>query len=186
MYRERMEFIKQLALEAGALTLEGFGKCDQMPKDVMDGYDIATVYDLETEDLVKTRIQDEFSEPILGEEDGLIGDRETASCRLWIVDPIDGTFNYQRGLPLYGVSIAFCEDGLPVCGAIFLPALDQLYFAAQGSGAFLAENGAFAPEPIGVSRRVPVVLVLFGNEVRVEPYRFAVASPEASERPTRQ
>lgn len=174
MYRERMEFIKQLALEAGALTLEGFGKCDQMPKDVMDGYDIATVYDLRTEDLIKSRIQAEFGEPILGEEDGLIGDRETASRRLWIVDPIDGTFNYQRGLPLYGVSIAFCEDGLPVCGAILLPALDQLFFATQGSGAFLSENGASTPVPISVSheRELPrLVISLAGSGA----YRLAAA-----------
>lgn len=174
MYRERMEFIKQLALEAGALTLEGFGKCDQVPKDVADGYDIATVYDLRTEDLVKARILDQFGEPILGEEDGLVGDREMARHRLWIVDPIDGTFNYQRGLPLYGVSIAFCEEGLPVCGAIYLPALDQLYYAASGSGAFLTQNGASAPVPLAVSdeRELPrLVISLAGSGA----YRLAAA-----------
>jgi myo-inositol-1(or 4)-monophosphatase len=174
MYRERMEFIKQLALEAGTLTLEGFGKCDQMPKDVSDGYDIATVYDLRTEELIKTRILDEFSEPILGEEEGLVGDREMAQRKLWIVDPIDGTFNYQRGLPLYGVSIAFCEDGLPVCGAIFLPALEQLFFAAKGSGASLVQDDASAPLPVVVSqeRELPrLVISLAGSGA----YRLAAA-----------
>jgi len=174
MYRDRMEFIRQLALEAGALTLEGFGKCDQVPKDTADGYDIATVYDLRTEELVKTRILHEFGEPILGEEDGLVGDREMAKRRLWIVDPIDGTFNYQRGLPLYGVSIAFCEEGLPVCGAIFLPALDQLFFAARGSGAFLMQNGASAPLPVVVSheRELPrLVISLAGSGA----YKLAAA-----------
>lgn len=169
-----MEFIKQLAREAGALTLEGYGKCDQVPKDVADGYDIATVYDLRTEELVKTRILDEFGEPILGEEDGLVGDREMAKHKLWIVDPIDGTFNYQRGLPLYGVSIAFCEDGLPVCGAIFLPVLDQLFFAARGCGAFLTENGAPAPVPVAVSqeRTLPrLVISLAGSGM----FRLAAA-----------
>lgn len=166
MYQERMEFIKQLAVEAGALTLQGFGKCDQMPKDVADGYDIATIYDLRAEELVKARILREFGEPILGEEEGLVGDHERAKDRLWIVDPIDGTFNYQRGLPLYGVSIAFCEEGRPVCGAIFLPALGQLFFAAKGSGAFLAENGALTPLPIRVSqeRELPrLVISLAGS-----------------------
>ena len=178
MYRERMEFIKQLAREAGALTLEGFGKCDQMPKDVADGYDIATVYDLKAEELVKTRILNEFGEPILGEEDGLVGDREMAKRALWIVDPIDGTFNYQRGLPLYGVSIAFCEDGLPVCGAIFLPALDQLFFAARGSGAFLMEHGGSAPLPLVVSqeRELPrLVISLSGSRT------FSLAAACAAE-----
>ena len=79
MIKERLEFIKRLALEAGRLTLEGYGKCDQMPKDNEAGYyDIATIYDFRTEELVRQRILDRFREPILGEEDGLIGDRETA------------------------------------------------------------------------------------------------------------
>ena len=52
MDQKRTEFIKSLALEAGALTLEGFGKCSQISKDSPDGYDIATEYDLRTEDLI--------------------------------------------------------------------------------------------------------------------------------------
>ena len=174
MYQERMDFVKRLALEAGKLTLEGYGKSTQMPKDLQDGYDIATEYDLRTEELIKKRIQDEFGEPVLGEEDGLLGDRKVARTRLWIVDPIDGTFNYQRGLPLYAVSIAYCQDRVPVCGAIYLPALDQLYFAAQGSGAFLTERDAPAPIPISVSQETDLprmVISLAGNSM----YRLMAA-----------
>ncbi len=174
MYQDRMNFIRHLALEAGGLTLEGYGKCGQMPKEVQDGYDIATEYDLRTEELVKKRVRDKFGEPVLGEENGLIGDRETARRKLWIVDPIDGTFNYQRGLPLYGVSIAFCEDGIPVCGAVFLPALDQLWFAVKGSGAFLAEGDTFSPMPIRVSEErelARLVISLAGRDM----YRLVAA-----------
>jgi fructose-1,6-bisphosphatase/inositol monophosphatase family enzyme len=146
-----MEFIKHLAIEAGKLTLEGFGRSRQIPKEGPDGYDIATEYDIRTEELVKGRILSEFGEPVLGEEDGLIGDHEAAKNKLWIVDPIDGTFNYQRGLPLYAVSIAYCEGGVPVCGAIALPALDELFFAAKGSGAFLTDGDAASPLSIRVS-----------------------------------
>jgi myo-inositol-1(or 4)-monophosphatase len=152
MVKERMDFIKELALEAGRLTLEGYGKCEQIPKEGLDHYDIATEYDLRTEDLVKTRILKAFGEPVLGEEDGLIGDREMAKRKLWIVDPVDGTFNYQRGLPLYAVSIGYCEAGIPVCGAIYLPALDELFFAAQGSGAFLAKRELASPVALRVSQ----------------------------------
>jgi myo-inositol-1(or 4)-monophosphatase len=150
--QQRLEFTKRLALEAGKLTLEGHGKCGQMPKGGQDGYDIATVFDFRTEELVKKRILDHYGEPVLGEEDGLIGDARAAEETLWIVDPIDGTFNYQRGLPLYGVSIAFCQDRVPVCGAIYLPALNQLYFAARGAGAFLIDRDAPSPVPISVSQ----------------------------------
>jgi len=166
MVQDRLDFAKKLAREAGHLTLEGFGKVGQMPKEGSNGYDIATEYDFRTEELVKNRILKEFGEPVLGEEDGLIGDPQAAGGALWIVDPIDGTFNYQRGLPMYGVSIAFCEGGVPVCGAIFFPALDQLFFGAQGSGAFLAEHGS-SPVPIHVGREREVarlVLSLAGTD----------------------
>ena len=177
MIQERLEFTKRLALEAGRLTLEGHGRCGQMPKDMPDGYDIATVYDFRTEELVKKRILDEFGEPVLGEEDGLIGDPEAAEQKLWIVDPIDGTFNYQRGLPLYAVSIAFCQDGISVCGAIYLPVLKQLYFAAEGSGAFLIDGDGATPVPIAVSqeRSLPrLVISLAGGQM----YRLMTACAE--------
>lgn len=168
MHDKRIDFIKKLATEAGKLTLEGFGKSGQIPKDVQDGYDIATEYDLRTEELVKRRILDEFGEPVLGEEDGLIGDRELAKQSLWIVDPIDGTFNYQRGIPLYGVSIAYCQVGVPVSGAIYLPVLEQLFYAGQGQGAHLAEGNLQSPRPIQVSneQEIPrLVISMAGREV---------------------
>ena len=177
MIQERLEFTKYLALEAGKLTLEGHGKCGQMPKDMHDGYDIATVFDFRTEELVKRRILDQFGEPVLGEENGLIGDPQDAEHSLWIVDPIDGTFNYQRGLPLYAVSIAFCQNGIPVCGAIYLPALQQLFFAAQGSGAYLTDGDASTPVPIAVSqeRELPrLVISLAGGQM----YRLMAACAE--------
>jgi myo-inositol-1(or 4)-monophosphatase len=174
LYRERLDFIKHLALEAGKLTLEGWGKCGQMPKGGQDGYDIATEYDFRTEELVRRRIEQVSAEPILGEEGGLTGDRAAARDGLWIVDPIDGTFNYQRGLPLYGVSIAFCEKGVPVCGAVYLPVVDQLFGAAQGSGAFLVERDLASPVPISVSREREwgrLVISLAGQNV----YRLVAA-----------
>lgn len=174
MYAERMKFINALALEAGKLTLEGFGRCGQMPKDAEDGYDIATEYDLRAEELVRQRIHDEFGEPVLGEEGGLIGDPETAKHKLWIVDPIDGTFNYQRGLPLYGVSLAFCEEGIPVCGAIFLPALRQLFFASKGAGAFLSQDGVLSPLPLRIGQERELTRLIIGLAGR-DVYRLMAA-----------
>ena len=176
--QQRLEFTKRLALEAGQLTLEGHGKCGQTPKDSQDGYDIATIYDFRTEELVKRRIRDRFGESVLGEEDGLIGDPRAAEEGLWIVDPIDGTFNYQRGLPLYAVSIAFCQKGVPVCGAICMPALNQLTYAAKGLGAFLVDGEEASPVPINVSqvRELPkLVINLAGGDV----YKLVAACAEA-------
>ncbi len=150
MFQERLEFVNRLAAEAGKMTLSGFGQCDQVPKDGQE-YDIATEYDLKSEKLVRERIAQAFGEPVLGEEGGLIGDPEEARQRVWVVDPIDGTFNYQRGVPTYAVSIAYCQEGVPVCGAIYLPVLGRLYYAAQGLGAFMRQDGSGTPIPIHVS-----------------------------------
>lgn len=137
----RSTFASALALEAGQRSLEGFGCCSAQLKESADGLDLATVHDQMTERFVRDRIQRTYGEPVLGEEEGIDGDPRQAQAALWIVDPIDGTFNYQRGLPWYGVSIAFCRNRVPEVAAIYLPALDELYSAALGTGAFLTCGG---------------------------------------------
>ncbi len=65
--------------------------------------------------------------------------------RVWVVDPIDGTWAFIRGKPHFTVSIGLVEDGRPVAGAVYNPALEELFEAEAGRGAWL--NGA----PIHVS-----------------------------------
>jgi len=75
---------------------------------------------------------------ILGEEYGTTGD----AARQWIVDPIDGTHNYERGLPVWGTLIALAVDGEPVVGVASAPALRKRWWAARGDGAWAQEAGA--------------------------------------------
>ena len=72
--------------------------------------------------------------PILGEEFG--GSTDGARFR-WLIDPVDGTFSYTRGLPTFGTIVAFedAAEGRALAGAIHLPALDETYVAARGLGA---------------------------------------------------
>lgn len=65
--------------------------------------------------------------------------------RYWVVDPLDGTLNYTRGLPLFCVSIALVEQGQPVLGVIYEPLSDRLYSGCVGAGAWC--NG----EPMSVA-----------------------------------
>ena len=83
---------------------------------------------------------------ILGEEYGTEGDTR----RQWIIDPIDGTANYLRGVPVWGTLIALAIDGVPVVGVVSAPALRKRWWAATGSGAWLADNSA-EPRRIHVS-----------------------------------
>jgi histidinol-phosphatase len=83
---------------------------------------------------------------ILGEEYGTEGD----TSRQWIIDPIDGTANYLRGVPIWATLISLAVDGKPVVGVVSAPALGKRWWAATGSGAWLAEDGA-EPRLIRVS-----------------------------------
>ena len=83
---------------------------------------------------------------ILGEEFGTEG----TGSRQWIIDPIDGTHNYMRGLPMWGILIALAVDGVPQVGVVSQPALGRRWWAATGAGAWTNVPGA-EPRQIHVS-----------------------------------
>ena len=68
---------------------------------------------------------------ILGEEEG---ETRGAAPYRWIIDPLDGTRSFVRGVPLYGTLVGVERQGEPVVGVVYLPALDELVAAAQGLG----------------------------------------------------
>lgn len=81
-----------------------------------------------------------------GEEFGTTGDAR----RQWIIDPIDGTANFLRGVPVWGTLIALALDGVPVAGVVSAPALGKRWWARTGGGAWLQESGS-DPRRITVS-----------------------------------
>jgi len=87
-----------------------------------------------------------------GEEEGFTNHH---SRRLWAIDPIDGTSNFVFGIPLWGVSVALVEEETCRLGVIFLPVLDELYWAEAGGGAYLngkrimaVDSGEFTSEDV--------------------------------------
>jgi histidinol-phosphatase len=84
---------------------------------------------------------------ILGEEYGTQG----SGSRQWIIDPIDGTANFLRGVPIWGTLISLAIDGVPVVGVVSSPALGKRWWAATGHGAWAQAEGHDAT-PISVSR----------------------------------
>ena len=73
--------------------------------------------------------------PVLGEESAWTG--EASAERYWVVDPIDGTVNYDRQIPLFGTCIALIENKRPVMAGISLPILEERFVARRGLGAHL-------------------------------------------------
>lgn len=84
---------------------------------------------------------------ILGEEYGTEGD----AARQWILDPIDGTSNYLRGVPVWGTLIALAVNGTPVVGVVSSPALGKRWWAAAGGGAWTTDAPGAEPRPMRVS-----------------------------------
>lgn len=73
---------------------------------------------------------------ILAEESGLTG----KGPMQWVIDPLDGTHNYLRGIPHFCVSIALLDRGIPVHAVVFDPLRDELYTASKGDGAFINDR----------------------------------------------
>ncbi|MES2311449.1 inositol monophosphatase family protein [Rhodanobacter terrae] len=73
---------------------------------------------------------------ILAEESGATGKGPLT----WVIDPLDGTHNYLRGIPHFSVSIALLEKGVPIHAVVFDPLRDELYTASKGDGAYLNDR----------------------------------------------
>ena len=131
-----LEAARSFAVEAGQVTLEYFGGLvDSEAKG--DGSPV-TRADREAEQLLRQRIGARYPDHgILGEE--FPPTNEGAEVR-WILDPIDGTRSFMRGVPLYGVLIGVELDGTPVVGVAHFPALGEMVSAGRGLGCFWNEN----------------------------------------------
>jgi myo-inositol-1(or 4)-monophosphatase len=99
---------------------------------------LVTEVDQASERLIRSIIHEAYPEHgIIGEE---YEARQTHAEYRWIVDPIDGTMNYARGLPLCCVSIGLMKEEEIIMGAVYNPMLGELFFAEKGKGAFLNDS----------------------------------------------
>lgn len=153
-------FLEDLILEAGALVRDSFKRDFQISN--KEGVNnLVTEVDRATERLITGRIAAAYpTHGFLGEE---YGSAKEDSEYLWIIDPIDGTTNFAKGLPIFCISIALAHQGELLLGAIYQPITRELFLAEKGGGATL--NG----KPISVSANAD-----FGQSFLVTgfPYHF--------------
>jgi histidinol-phosphatase len=98
-----------------------------------------TEADRSAEEAIRERLAEvRADDVVLGEEYGSGGQ----AARRWIVDPIDGTANYMRGVPVWATLIALEEDDELVVGVVSAPALGRRWWARRGEGAFVFEQSA--------------------------------------------
>lgn len=121
----------ELATGAGALTRKWFDR-GPVAFDTKDDGTPVTEADKAAERYLREQIASAFpTDTVIGEEEEV---REGTSGRTWIIDPIDGTKSFTRGVPLYGTLLGIRDEHGPAVGVIVMPALDEVVAAGRGRG----------------------------------------------------
>ena len=165
-----LAFALELADAADALTLERFRAQDLRVETKADLTPV-TDADRATERRLRERIaRDRPGEGVLGEEEGDDdGSAADASSGVrWIVDPIDGTRNFSRGMPVWATLIALERDGDVVCGVVSAPALGRRWWAGRGGGAF-ADGEAIRVSRVSELAQASVSCSYGRDVARLEP-----------------
>ena len=127
-----LEAVSEVATLAGKVALSYFGKSPAVETKA-DGSPV-TIADRSAEDATREWLERRFPQDgMLGEERGSL---RPDARRQWLVDPIDGTKSFVRGVPLWGTLVAVCEGERVLAGAAFFPALGDTVAAAIGGGAW--------------------------------------------------
>jgi histidinol-phosphatase len=143
-----LELALRLADTADAISLPRFRAADLHVTRKPDRTPV-TDADIAAEDALRALITAERpDDAVLGEEGG--GD-VTASGRGWVLDPIDGTKNFSRGMPVWATLIGLVVEGEPVVGVASAPALGRRWWAAHGLGAWTTDTPGAEPRRLSVS-----------------------------------
>jgi myo-inositol-1(or 4)-monophosphatase len=178
---ERYAFLQQLSADAGALALDFWRRRAELVIESKGPQDFVTRADRAVEDFVRAEIARAFP------GDGFLGEETVASFagthdRLWIVDPIDGTHNFLRGIPYWNVSIAYVERGERTLGAVFDPAGGELFHGRRGGGAWRRRIDDPAAGDVRLSAsavdELPGAVIAVGHHDRSPDYRYLAVRRE--------
>jgi myo-inositol-1(or 4)-monophosphatase len=127
-----------------------------------DGFtDIFTAADIESEKVILSFVKKKYPlHSIISEEAG--GNNDDGFC--WFIDPLDGTHNFAKGLPIFGVSVGVAYKYRPIAGAIILPVLNTEAHAFAGGGAFI--NGKKAS--VTKNTRLEESMVMLSSKLRAQ------------------
>lgn len=130
MYKEYLEFAKEIAYEAGKIMRKYFnednGECYKLDQTIV------TKADVEINEYLIKRVKERYSNHSIDGEEKQFGE----SNYVWVCDPVDGTAMYARHIPTSVFSLALVIDGAPVVGVIYDVFTDSLYSAIKGEGTY--------------------------------------------------
>lgn len=129
----RLALAQRIVDDAASLALDCFHRRAQLAMRAKQVQDFVSEVDERIERLIRARLAAAFpGEAVSGEEFGGV-----LTGADWVLDPIDGTSNFLRGIPLWAISLGFLRDGKAEAGVVALPALQQSVAAQHGCGLFL-------------------------------------------------
>lgn len=164
---ELLELALGAARAAGEFTLQYFQKHPSV--ETKPDNSPVTIADRESELLLRRQIEGRYpGHGMLGEE---FGETRPGARWKWVLDPIDGTQSFIRGVPLYGVMVGLEMEGEPVLGVVHFPALAETVWASKGGGAWWNEARARVSD---VSRLDEAMLLT------TDPLGFAAVGKEAA------
>ncbi|MFZ0871007.1 MAG: inositol monophosphatase family protein [Rhodanobacter sp.] len=137
MPRPHVTIAARAARSAGNVILRYMNRIDGLnvvEKQQMDF--VSEVDKLAEAEIIKELRRAYPDHAILAEESGAMG----KGPMTWVIDPLDGTHNYLRGIPHFSVSIALLEKGVPIHAVVFDPLRDELYTASKGDGAYINDR----------------------------------------------
>lgn len=133
--QKRLEFAIDVARRAGELGVKFFRELDKLTIESKGHQDLVSNGDREVELFVRAEIAKAYP------QDGIVGEEhapvEGTSGHVWVIDPIDGTANFVRGIPQWCVIIACMKDGVTHTGVVHEPIGRETFYARRGGGAFV-------------------------------------------------
>jgi myo-inositol-1(or 4)-monophosphatase len=167
MMQSRLAAAKDIAREAGALGAKYFQDISTLDIKSKGTQDLVSNADLEVELLVRDRILAAFP------DDGIVGEEHapvaTTSGWTWVIDPIDGTANFVRGIPQWCVILAVVFDDKTRIGVIFEPSTGEMFWTGEGMGAFVGDRKMAVAKSeglddgsvgVGMNGRTPTLMVV--------------------------
>ena len=132
----QINLITKACMKASRSLIRDFGEIENLQVSSKGPGDFVTSADKRTEKILIEELQKAHPEyGIITEETGIINKSNTKNR--WIIDPIDGTFNFMNGIPQFAISIGYEENNEIKCGVIFNPISNEMFCAEKGNGAYL-------------------------------------------------
>jgi myo-inositol-1(or 4)-monophosphatase len=163
-----LNIAREAALLGGEILVKHFGRL--RPEDIRQkqANDFLSFVDQASEAAIISHIHQHFPDhTIMAEESGFDNRDQDYT---WIIDPLDGTTNYLKGIPVFAVSIALKQGQDLTAGVVYDPLRNELFSAARGQGAWLNGQRLQIPDSDEIGRALIATGFPFKNQERLSPY----------------